>query len=47
MVDGSITFSTKLDNKQLQKDITNTTKKIENMEQKLAQKEADRLPIVE
>lgn len=47
MADGSITFSTKLDNKQLQKDITNTTKKIENMEQKLAQKEADRLPIVE
>lgn len=36
MYDGSITFSTALDNAQLEKDLTSLTKKIEKQEQKIA-----------
>lgn len=47
MPDGKIVFSTELDNKGLEKDFREATKEVERQEKKLAQKEADRLPIVE
>ena len=45
--DGSITFSTKLDNSELEKDIANTEKKIKELEKALEQSESDRNVIVE
>lgn len=42
MHDGSITFSTELDNKQLEKDLAGLTKKIEKQEQKIADLSAKR-----
>lgn len=42
MADGSVTFSTKLDNAQLEKDLAKATKKIEALEKKLAETQQKR-----
>lgn len=47
MADGSVTFDTRLDNSKLEKDLNSTAKKIDSLNQKIAQKEAARAPIVE
>lgn len=47
MPDGSITFSTELDNAQLEKELDRLTKKVESTESKMAQKTADRNQIAE
>ena len=46
MADGSITFSTELDNKQLEKQLQALTKKIGAIEDKIAQKHAAKMPLV-
>lgn len=47
MPDGSITFSTALDNKELEKQLSSLTKKITTLENKIGQKQAIKLPLVE
>lgn len=46
MADGTITFSTDLDNKELEKKLQSTQKRIERHEDSIAQKKAEQLPIV-
>ena len=43
--DGYITYSTKLDNKELEKDLTRTTRDIEKLEKQLLKNDDKRLPI--
>ena len=43
--DGYITYSTKLDNENLEKDLSSTTKKIESLEKQLQKNSDKRLPI--
>ena len=43
--DGYITYSTKLDNENLEKDLSSTTKKIERLEKQLQKNSDKRLPI--
>ena len=43
--DGYITYSTKLDNSDLEKDLSSTTKKIENLEKQLQKNSDKRLPL--
>ena len=45
MKDGSITFSTELDNKDLEKQYNATVRKIESLNDRIAQKEAERSPL--
>lgn len=47
MPDGSIIFSTGLDNAQLEKELARVTKKIQGMEEKIQQKQAEKMPLVE
>jgi regulator of replication initiation timing len=47
MADGSITFSTALDNKELEKQLSSLTKKIGSIQDKLSQKTNERIPLVE
>ena len=47
MADGTVIIDTRLDNKKLEKDLDKTSRKIESLEQKIAQKETARAPIVE
>ncbi|NLU24151.1 MAG: hypothetical protein GXW99_05425 [Clostridiales bacterium] len=47
MEDGSITFSTDLDNKELEKQLQSLKKKIASTEDKIAQKKSEQLPIVQ
>ena len=42
--DGYITYSTKLDNSDLEKDLSSTTKKIESLEKQLQKNSVKRLP---
>lgn len=46
MADGSVTFDTRLDNSKLEKDLDKTAKRIDGLNQKIAQKEVARAPIV-
>ena len=46
MADGSITFSTALDNKQLEKDLTKLSKEIEKVETTIQTQEAKKSPLV-
>ena len=43
--DGYITYSTKLDNSDLEKDLSSTTKKIESLEKQLQKNSDKRLPL--
>ena len=45
--DGYITYSTKLDNAQLEKDLAKSTKKVEQLEKKAQSNSAKRLPLAE
>jgi hypothetical protein len=45
MPDGAITFSTALDNKELDKQLSGLTKKITNIEDRISQKRAERAPL--
>lgn len=45
--DGTITFSTALDNSQLEKDLKSTSEKIEQLQKKLEERESDRNAIAE
>lgn len=47
MPDGYITYSTKLDNKQLEKDLAKATKDVERLEGQMQKNSAKRLPLVE
>ena len=47
MADGTITFSTDLDNKELEKKLQSTQKRVERLEDSIAQKKAERLPLVD
>lgn len=47
MADGSVIIDTRLDNSKLEKDLNATAKKIDSLNQKIAQKEVARAPIVE
>jgi len=47
MVDGTITFSTDLDNKELEKKLQSTQKRVERLEDSIAQKKAERFPLAE
>lgn len=47
MPDGSIMFSTELDNKTLEKQLSSLSKKISSAEDKINQKQAERSPLVE
>ncbi len=47
MADGSITFSTNLDNSQLEKQLQSLKKKITSIEDKISQKQAERSPLAE
>lgn len=46
MNDGSITFSTALDNSQLEKDLQRTNRKIDSINQKIYQKQREQMPLV-
>lgn len=45
MPDGKITFSTALDNKELEKQLSSLTKKVSTLEDKIGQKQGERLPM--
>lgn len=47
MADGSITFSTALDNGQLEKQLQSLSKRIGSIEDKISQKQAERAPLAE
>lgn len=47
MADGTITFSTALDNKELEKQLNGLTRKISTLEDKLSQKRSERTPMEE
>lgn len=47
MADGSITFSTELDNDALEKELQSVKKKIASLEDSIGQKNAERLPLLE
>ena len=47
MSDGAITFTTALDNKELEKQLNSLTKKINSLEDRIGQKRAERMPLAE
>ena len=47
MNDGAITFSTELDNKELEKQLSGLTRKIDRLNDKINQKQAERSPLAE
>ncbi|MEA4933735.1 MAG: hypothetical protein VB071_09220, partial [Lawsonibacter sp.] len=47
MNDGKITFTTALDNKELEKQLSSLTKKVASIEDKINQKQAEKMPLVE
>ena len=47
MNDGTITFSTELDNRELEKQLQQITKKINSLHQKIYQKQKEKMPLIE
>ena len=47
MPDGSITFSTALDNAELEKQLSSLTKKVDTLNDKINQKQAERMPLAD